>query len=116
MRIQRLNETNRFLLSDGGLETFLIFEKGYDLPCFSAAVLLDTDQGRADLRAYFERFIEISKSTGRGISLMPRRGARAQLGRGRLGRLSKRYSRPIRGPSPSCLNCALRTRLTPVQS
>ena len=69
MRIQRLTETRRFFLSDGGLETFLIFDKGYDLPCFSAAVLLDTEQGRADLRAYFERFIGIAKFTGRGFIL-----------------------------------------------
>ncbi len=67
MRIQQLIETRRFFLSDGGLETFLIFDKGYDLPCFSAAVLLDTEVGRADLAAYFERFIGIAKSTGRGF-------------------------------------------------
>ena len=53
MRIQRLTETRRFFLSDGGLETFLIFEKGYDLPCFSAAVLLDTEQGRGRLARLF---------------------------------------------------------------
>ncbi len=69
MRIQRLTETRRFFLSDGGLETFLIFDKGYDLPCFSAAVLLDTEHGHADLTAYFERFIGIAKSTGRGFIL-----------------------------------------------
>lgn len=69
MRIQKLKQTRRFFLSDGGMETFLIFEKGYELPCFSAAVLLDTNQGRADLRAYFERFIEIAKSSCRGFIL-----------------------------------------------
>ncbi|MEJ8561704.1 homocysteine S-methyltransferase family protein [Yoonia sp. GPGPB17] len=69
MRIQTLKETRRFFLSDGGLETFLIFDKGYELPCFSAAVLLETDQGRADLRAYFERFIDIAKTSGRGFIL-----------------------------------------------
>lgn len=69
MRIQTLKEARRFFLSDGGLETFLIFDKGYALPCFSAAVLLETDQGRADLRAYFERFIGIAKSSGRGFIL-----------------------------------------------
>ncbi len=67
MRIQQLTQTRRFFLSDGGLETFLIFEQGYDLPCFSAAVLLDTARGRADLAAYFERFIGIAKKTGRGF-------------------------------------------------
>ncbi len=69
MRIQKLKETRRFFLSDGGLETFLIFDKGYDLPCFSAAILLDTDKGRADLRAYYERFIDIAKASGRGFIL-----------------------------------------------
>lgn len=69
MRIQRLKETRRFFLSDGGLETYLIFDKGYDLPCFSAAVLLDTERGRSDLRTYFERFIDIAKSSSRGFIL-----------------------------------------------
>ncbi|MEM8837724.1 MAG: homocysteine S-methyltransferase family protein [Pseudomonadota bacterium] len=69
MRIQRLTETRRFFLSDGGLETFLIFDKGYELPCFSAAVLLDSAEGRADLKAYFERFIGIAKDAGRGFIL-----------------------------------------------
>ncbi len=69
MRIQQLIKARRFFLSDGGLETYLIFEKGYDLPCFSAAVLLDTEEGRHDLTAYFERFISIAKSTGRGFIL-----------------------------------------------
>ena len=67
MRIQQLTETRRFFLSDGGLETYMIFDKGYDLPCFSAAVLLDSEQGRADLAAYFERFISIALQNGRGF-------------------------------------------------
>ncbi len=69
MRIQQLIDTNRFFLSDGGLETYMIFDKGYDLPCFSAAVLLDSAEGRADLTAYMERFIGIAKATGRGFIL-----------------------------------------------
>lgn len=67
MRLQRLQSSPRFFLSDGGLETYLIFEKGYELPCFSAAVLLDTEQGREELTTYFTRFVEIAKSTGRGF-------------------------------------------------
>ncbi len=67
MRIQQLTDTQRFFLSDGGLETFMIFDRGYDLPCFSAAVLLDSERGRTDLKAYFERFIGIAKNAGRGF-------------------------------------------------
>ncbi|MEM9426206.1 MAG: homocysteine S-methyltransferase family protein [Pseudomonadota bacterium] len=51
------------------METYFVFNKGYDLPCFSAAVLLDTAQGRADLAEYFERFIAIAKQAGRGFIL-----------------------------------------------
>ena len=67
MRLQRLQSSPRFFLSDGGLETYLIFEKGFELPCFSAAVLLDTEKGREELTNYFTRFVEIAKSTGRGF-------------------------------------------------
>ena len=42
MSLQHLTDASRFFLSDGGLETYMIFEKGFDLPCFSAAALLDT--------------------------------------------------------------------------
>lgn len=69
MRIQHLTHSKRFFLSDGGLETYMVFDKGHELPCFSAAVLLDSAQGRADLTAYFERFIGIAKSTARGFVL-----------------------------------------------
>ncbi len=69
MRIQELTTTRRFFLSDGGLETYMIFDKGYELPCFSAAVLLDCEPGRRDLTEYFERFIEIARQTNRGFIL-----------------------------------------------
>ncbi|WP_299483696.1 homocysteine S-methyltransferase family protein [uncultured Roseibium sp.] len=69
MRFHDLIHAERFFLSDGGLETHLIFDKGYDLPCFSAAVLLDSEQGRRDLVAYYERFLEIARQSGRGFVL-----------------------------------------------
>ncbi|MEP6318800.1 MAG: homocysteine S-methyltransferase family protein [Paracoccaceae bacterium] len=69
MRIQELTNTRRFYLSDGGLETYMIFDKGYDLPCFSAAVLLDCEPGRRDLTEYFERFIGIARKCNRGFIL-----------------------------------------------
>jgi S-methylmethionine-dependent homocysteine/selenocysteine methylase len=44
-------------LTDGGLETTLIFHEGFDLPMFEAFVLLEDERGRAALRAYFDRYI-----------------------------------------------------------
>ncbi len=47
----------------------MIFDKGYDLPCFSAAALLDSEQGRRDLTEYFEQFIDIARQSNRGFVL-----------------------------------------------
>jgi homocysteine S-methyltransferase len=67
MRVKTFKNAERFYLSDGGLETYMIFEKGFDLPCFSAAVLLDTEEGRHAMTDYFERYIAMARETGRGF-------------------------------------------------
>lgn len=67
MPIETLTKARRFFLADGGLETFMIFDQGFDLPCFSSAVLLETEEGRAALAAYFERYIGLARETGRGF-------------------------------------------------
>jgi len=48
------------LLTDGGLETDLIFNRGIDLPAFAAFPLVDTDGGRAVLRDYFHAYVDIA--------------------------------------------------------
>lgn len=67
MRIDTLKNAPRFFLADGGLETFMIFDRGFDLPHFSAAVLLDTEHGRAALTDYFDRYAELARNAGRGF-------------------------------------------------
>ncbi len=67
MRTEHLSNAQRFYLADGGLETFMIFDKGHDLPCFSAAALLDSDVGRRDLTAYCETYIGLARASGRGF-------------------------------------------------
>ena len=59
----------RTLLTDGGLETTLVFHEGIDLPFFAAYVLLDSDEGRNNLREYYARYIDIAKDTGSGFML-----------------------------------------------
>jgi S-methylmethionine-dependent homocysteine/selenocysteine methylase len=56
-------------LSDGGIETTLIFHDGLDLPEFAAFVLLDDPAGRAALVRYFESYAEIAVRDGVGIVL-----------------------------------------------
>ena len=52
------------LLTDGGLETVLIFHDGYDLPECAAYVLLETDEGREHLQNYLKTYVVISKKNG----------------------------------------------------
>jgi homocysteine S-methyltransferase len=51
-------------LSDGGVETFLLFQDGFELPCFAAFPLLDDERGRTALRAYFAPFFDIAARHG----------------------------------------------------
>ena len=64
-----LPQLDRLFLTDAGLETDLIFNRGVDLPCFASIVLLQTDSGRALLRDYFRAHLEIAARHGTGFVL-----------------------------------------------
>jgi len=56
-------------LTDGGIETTLIFHDGLDLPYFAAFDLLKTAEGQTALRNYFSRHATIAREQGRGFIL-----------------------------------------------
>jgi S-methylmethionine-dependent homocysteine/selenocysteine methylase len=56
-------------LTDGGLETTLIFLDGLDLPDFAAFPLLDDEAGRQALVRYFDTYAEIAGRDRVGIVL-----------------------------------------------
>ena len=56
-------------LTDGGLETTLVFHEGLALPSFAAFDLLKDDTGIAVLRAYFDRYAAIARTQGAGLLL-----------------------------------------------
>ena len=56
-------------LTDGGLETTLIFREGWELPRFEAFVLLNDLIGRMVLRAYFDRYVLMAIEAGAGFIL-----------------------------------------------
>jgi S-methylmethionine-dependent homocysteine/selenocysteine methylase len=60
---------DRLFVTDGGLETTLVFHDGIDLPAFAAFTQLDAIAGRERLRRYFERYIDIGLRHGAGIIL-----------------------------------------------
>jgi S-methylmethionine-dependent homocysteine/selenocysteine methylase len=57
------------LLSDGGLETTLIFRRGVDLPHFAAFGLLADEPGREHLRRYFAPYLALARERGMGFVL-----------------------------------------------
>jgi S-methylmethionine-dependent homocysteine/selenocysteine methylase len=56
-------------LTDGGIETTLIFHDGLDLPHFAAYDLLTRDGGAEALRRYFDPYAELARAAGVGIVL-----------------------------------------------
>jgi len=56
-------------LTDAGLETDFIFNRGIDLPHFASHTLLATGQGRAALAQYFRQFLDLAGRLGAGFVL-----------------------------------------------
>lgn len=56
-------------LTDGGIETTLIFHNGFDLPLFAAFDLLKNDAGEAALHNYFTTYAGLAKQYGVGFVL-----------------------------------------------
>jgi S-methylmethionine-dependent homocysteine/selenocysteine methylase len=66
----RLPQLERDLfLTDGGIETTLIFDGGFDLPNFASFVLLETPAGEAALKRYFEAYLRVARELGLGLLL-----------------------------------------------
>ncbi|SON53687.1 homocysteine methyltransferase [Hartmannibacter diazotrophicus] len=54
-------------LTDGGLETTLVFHDGFDLPHFAAFDLMRTAEGRAHLKDYYRRYARLAQDFGVGL-------------------------------------------------
>ena len=59
----------RTFITDGGMETTLIFRDGLELPDFASFVLLDDPQGLEALRGYYTAYLAIAERHGVGIVL-----------------------------------------------
>jgi S-methylmethionine-dependent homocysteine/selenocysteine methylase len=60
---------DKLFLTDGGIETSLIFHDGLDLPLFAAFDLLKDDDGTAALRNYFRPYAKLAADNGTGFVL-----------------------------------------------
>lgn len=57
------------LLTDGGMETTLIFGNGLELPGFATFPLLERDDGRAAMHGYFEPYLDVARRHDVGFVL-----------------------------------------------
>jgi homocysteine S-methyltransferase len=58
-----------FFMTDGGIETTLIFHEAQDLPYFAAFHLLRTPEGEEVLRTYFRTYAELAGEFNTGLIL-----------------------------------------------
>lgn len=56
-------------LTDGGLETCLVFLEGIDLPCFASFPLIADETGQETLTRYFEPYLQTAAACGAGFIL-----------------------------------------------
>ena len=61
------HQSDRIFLTDGGLETGLIFLEGIELCDFAAFELLTIAAGREKLKGYFRRYADIARDAGTGF-------------------------------------------------
>ena len=66
-RLPQLNDAQ--FITDGGLETTLIYHEGLELPAFAAFDLLKDDSGLGVLHKYYNRYADLAHSHGRGLVL-----------------------------------------------
>ncbi len=65
----RLPLRDGLFLTDGGLETVLIFQQGIELASFAAIDLMRRPDGPEILQAYFKPYLDIARSSGTGLVL-----------------------------------------------
>ncbi len=63
------HQSDTLFLTDAGLETWLIFQKGVELREFAAFELLETEVGRNLLREYFSPFLALADANMTGFIL-----------------------------------------------
>ena len=67
--IQKLlpQQGGQMFVTDGGVETHMIFNEGQDLPHFTVFTLNDSAHGRAKMAEYYRKYIPIARESGQGF-------------------------------------------------
>ena len=63
------HQSDNLFVTDAGFETTMLFHKGFDMPYFAFYPMLETDEGRAAMRAYFAELFETARKIDAGFIL-----------------------------------------------
>lgn len=63
------HQSTGIFLTDGGLETTLVFLEGFDLPYFAAFDILKSSEGFTAIQNYYRRYLSIAKTMRSGFIL-----------------------------------------------
>ncbi|SPH17829.1 hypothetical protein DEA8626_01356 [Defluviimonas aquaemixtae] len=81
-RLEQLTTSARPYLTDGGLETTMVFHESLELPEFAAFTLLDSEEGRDALTRYYETYLKLAREARTGFVLdLPTWRANSEWGR-----------------------------------
>lgn len=69
MALAKLPQLESVFLTDAGLETDIIFNRGIDLPYFASITLLQSTEGKLALEGYFRGFLELARRMRCGLIL-----------------------------------------------
>ncbi len=70
MRPNKLpHQSDLMFLTDAGLETWLLYKRGFEMPCFAAYPLAQSEEGRAAFNDYFSATFDIARRNGTGFVL-----------------------------------------------
>jgi homocysteine S-methyltransferase len=65
-----LPQLERLFLTDGGIETDLIYNRGIELPFFASINLLRSAEGKEALEEYFRSYLDLARRLGTGFELV----------------------------------------------
>ena len=65
-----LPQLDRLFLTDGGIETDLIYNRGIELPSFASINLLRSSEGKEALEEYFRSYLDLARRLGTGFELV----------------------------------------------
>ena len=60
---------SKLIITDGGMETWVYFREGIDIPHFAGHTLMENQAGREAVRRWYEKFFAIAESSGVGYQM-----------------------------------------------